>query len=892
MSFRFRKRVRIFPGIYLNIGKTGVSTTIGPRGANINIGKGGTYLNTGIPGTGLSWRNKLSENGQTGSEPPPLPHNDLPANGGVPPPLPLSASPSPDVTTLGADDYLGGVTTTEGLEELNQQLVHAREVRISLAKEIEDTKRQICELQANLKADEKSIFAKFLGNPKKYEEIKTRLNDLGATLPLLEEEYENCAAVINYCFDPIVEDQYQKLIDAYQKMARSQMIWDITSSAAANEAKSSVKYSVGRVPVRFALESIDYIKTKYPAIYLQNANGSDLYIFPGFILLANRDDPMSVVDLKELKFRFKTTRFIEADGDVPSDSIVIDKTWDKVNEDGTPDKRFKNNQQHPIVEYGALTFEFPNGLKEAYHASDVEATRIFSELFASYLNLFGGKNLDEANQSPEQRIDLPASSRVSEQYFRMLSETSEEFLKFFELIKGDEALLKCAKDTCKDSSTNPEDIIKSCICIDCARALKILSDDVSIENHCQKVALGFVVCVINGIADCGTGDYEKFLELEATLVVAANSILEFGSSEYPVSITVQIEGNTRNMDFAMPVVLLQCGNPNFDNYAVALCRFATVLAKSDGLVSENEELLLKDIYEKVHNPIPELRKGAAKIRASTGSQSLDDVLQELDALVGLSAVKEEVRTLINFAKIQKERGKLGLKNAEVSYHLVLTGSPGTGKTTVARIVSKIYNVLGILKKGQLVETDKSGLIAEYLGQTPVKVNRLVDSALDGVLFIDEAYSLAEEFMKDGYGKEAISTLIKRMEDDRERLVVMVAGYTQEMKRFVDSNSGLKSRFNKYIEFPDYTPEELLEIFERQCKALEYLVEEDARTMVASIFRLAYEKRDRAFGNGRYVRNIFEKVCERQANRVAGLSEISRNILVTIVADDIPKEQIT
>ena len=175
-----------------------------------------------------------------------------------------------------------------------------------------------------------------------------------------------------------------------------------------------------------------------------------------------------------------------------------------------------------------------------------------------------------------------------------------------------------------------------------------------------------------------------------------------------------------------------------------------------------------------------------------------------------------------FRSVQKAREASGLKSSSISYHIVFTGNPGTGKTTVARIVSQIYKNLGVLTQGQLVETDRSGLVAEYVGQTAVKVNKTVDTAINGVLFIDEAYSLVGQ-NQDDFGKEAVATLIKRMEDDRDKLIVILAGYTQEMKGFIDTNPGFKSRFNRYIDFTDYTPDELLAIFEGQCKKLEYQI---------------------------------------------------------------------
>lgn len=194
-------------------------------------------------------------------------------------------------------------------------------------------------------------------------------------------------------------------------------------------------------------------------------------------------------------------------------------------------------------------------------------------------------------------------------------------------------------------------------------------------------------------------------------------------------------------------------------------------------------------------------KGLKRIDSDVSNNHLDD-------LIGLNLVKEEIATLVNYIKMKQMRDEMSLKSPDVSYHCVFLGNPGTGKTTVARIIADIYRELGILKRGHLVETDRSGLVAEYVGQTAVKTNQMIDKALDGVLFIDEAYSLVQGSSED-YGSEAIATLLKRMEDDRDRLVVILAGYTNEMEVFINSNPGLRSRFNRYIHFEDYSAEELL-----------------------------------------------------------------------------------
>ncbi len=260
-------------------------------------------------------------------------------------------------------------------------------------------------------------------------------------------------------------------------------------------------------------------------------------------------------------------------------------------------------------------------------------------------------------------------------------------------------------------------------------------------------------------------------------------------------------------------------------------------------------------------------------------------IDDLDGLIGLNSVKEEVKTLRNYIIIQQEREKKGLKTTPISYHCVFTGNPGTGKTTVARIVADVYRSLGVLKKGHLVETDRSGLVADYVGQTATKTNKIIDRALDGVLFIDEAYSLATGGDND-YGKEAIATLLKRMEDNRDRLVVILAGYSDEMKQFIDSNPGLQSRFNRYIHFPDYNADELFQIFEANCKRNDYVMTDEAKTVLKSLLEKAVAEKDKNFGNARFVRNLFEKTLERQANRLSKQENLSKEMLTEITIEDL------
>lgn len=261
-----------------------------------------------------------------------------------------------------------------------------------------------------------------------------------------------------------------------------------------------------------------------------------------------------------------------------------------------------------------------------------------------------------------------------------------------------------------------------------------------------------------------------------------------------------------------------------------------------------------------------------------------DWLAELNSLVGLEKVKKNVDSLRNLIKVQTLRRKQGLPNTTVSYHCVFTGNPGTGKTTVARIIAGIYKELGLLKKGHLIEVDRSKLVAEYVGQTGPKTNKVIDEALDGVLFIDEAYSLVGG--ENDFGSEAIATLLKRMEDDRDRLVVILAGYTNEIREFIDSNPGLQSRFNRYIHFDDYSVNELTEIFKLNLKKSRYKIKRDAFDELRNVIEKAVYLKDRHFGNARYVRNLFEKVVQNQADRLAKKDSIDNDELSIITIDDI------
>jgi hypothetical protein len=370
------------------------------------------------------------------------------------------------------------------------------------------------------------------------------------------------------------------------------------------------------------------------------------------------------------------------------------------------------------------------------------------------------------------------------------------------------------------------------------------------------------------------------------------------------------------------------GTKHVEQTIHAIYKFAQVVVKADGDVSMQEMEALSQIWQMLHHyqaidsyksglqtaasqvktvsppssqpsvpssptsPAPPPPPPDAPSPPKTGDELADILAQamaELNDLVGLDNIKEEVKTLANFLKVQKIREDRGLAQTTVSLHAVFCGPPGTGKTTIGRLMSRIYQGLGFLQKGHLVETDRAGMVAGYIGQTAKRVDEVVDSALNGVLFVDEAYALVPRGDGGGrdFGQEAVDVLLKRMEDNRDRLVVIVAGYTDEMTTFVESNPGLKSRFNRYFYFEDYKPEDLLAIFEKMAEKGHFRLTDATRKTLLRLFEELYVRRDRTFGNARVARNLFEKSIERQANRLAVLSSLSDEVLTTLLPEDIP-----
>lgn len=386
--------------------------------------------------------------------------------------------------------------------------------------------------------------------------------------------------------------------------------------------------------------------------------------------------------------------------------------------------------------------------------------------------------------------------------------------------------------------------------------------------------------------------YERLLGKDLSKdfdLVKLNKLTKTGLFEKNVS-TVRETSFFRSIapmknEFVSTASLLNIQSDEFENVASFINRIALLIARSDQIISKKEESILLDLSKKINNPKVIIEKGTYV--EVPKNDSLEIVMGELNELVGLENIKKNVLDLTNFLKVQKLRKDKGLKTSNNSLHTVFMGPPGTGKTTVARLLGRIYKHLGYLNRGHLVETDRTGMVAGYVGQTAIKSDKIISEAHGGVLFIDEAYALSQGGIND-FGNEALETLLKRMEDGRDNFVVIVAGYPDEMESFIKSNPGLQSRFSRYFEFDHFDPTSLLKIFQLYAKKADFLLTEDALDKLNEIIERIYLKRSDSFGNARTMRNLFEKITERQANRIVKQQNITKEMLIMLEEEDVPE----
>ena len=888
MAWSYRKRIKIAPGIHLNVSKKGVSTSFGVRGASITTGRNGTYLNTGIPRTGIYSRKKISGGNSTNVQSSNFTNTQTSASEvgqGC-----LIASGIGVVIGLFAYNTVAGllglaifcfimviVKTSSSEEKKVEQSIQSKIelAKTAIAQATNSIQKEILQsyvscVELSKKADEKEAIISALQAKlakKDKAELREQLTQYETELSDLHKELEKIQFDADKNLSDIEKYEFSKLYDSFENLLECQKIWIITSSVKSTELKSSASTSVNRKPITFDTGVFNYIKSAFDIPVLRDDSGATYYIYPQFIIKAVSFCDFQIFLKETVRIDYSNQRFIESETP-PSDSEIVDYTYQYVNKNGGPDKRFSYNPRYPVLIYGKLDI---SPLNLSFHFSNAKFAKQFADIFNSNQDISIDKNLAET-------LTFPTTNEITESYFNSINDVVEKLVALFEKLKNDKGFQAIVADGVKmrlnincEDRTDFSEQLRTMLLMDMTKCYIELNHPIDLDS---KEGIGLLLLLAR------TGGLDK-ITFSTLNMVANHSLVSSGEDYINQFKNAIISKSIPEVEekFIISRVLHEYNPEIQKQYLVLLYRFISLTAKADGTVTETEQKWLSELMNLSENTNQKTKPKEVKEICNANPQL------ELQSLIGLSSVKKEIETLTNFIKIQKEREAKGLKISQPSYHCVFTGNPGTGKTTVARIVAGIYKELGVLKNGHLVETDRSGLVAEYVGQTAVKTNKIIDSALDGVLFIDEAYSLITGSEND-YGKEAIATLLKRMEDNRDRLVVILAGYTVEMQDFINSNPGLQSRFNRYIEFPDYSAEELYEIFELNIKKFDYSISDTVIEKLKAFFNNSVEHKDKNFGNARFVRNFFEKTLENQANRLARETNLTTEKLKEISLEDI------
>lgn len=878
-------RTEIAPGIYLDLSKVGVSPTIGVRGSSLT--RNGQYVNTGIPGTGFYERTKLVHTHQAHA---PLSNASADPQTAHANTLVVAIAMAIGVFCISlAFSFLEGcivwavfvvllifVAVISGMagdksKEVDPSLwIYKAKATLpklqgetqevlknfigcyELARQIEYETKVVNALEDKMRGASNAKLEQLLWeHQSKLEELNRQLADvqMDVDAPLTDEEKE----------------AYGKLCDAFEQVMHSAYAWFIAPSNYGSPTEPHAQTIGKRRQASAYVGVFDYLKSDFDVPVLDTGD-TQYYIYPKFVIKASNVCEFEVYPLTPSTITASIVKHAEAEVK-PLDAHSTEEAWLYANGDGSPDKRHTNNKLVPVYQYGCINFDL-GSTQSRFMFSNGEA----SERFAEALDFYVGK--PNASSSSSEEEDAMALEKANGSFYPAMEKAATNLYLHVKSMNGMEDVIEAMnKQHCLAVADDLPFTVNHRLALaafaDAWKCYKGLGHKIDYSKP-EIIALS-IFC-----AELGSED--------ALSVVSSEQLMRSqGIAATKGFIKVMEDSFDTNFpdDKFFVIEILRANGIDEDvinKYAVLLYRFASILAKADGNVDEKETAWLANMVKFTESP--------NKDRETAHAAKDAPALQQLDKLIGLESVKEEVNKLTNFIKVQNLRKQKGMNAITLSYHCVFTGNPGTGKTTVARIVAQIYRELGILKKGQLVETDRSGLVAEYVGQTAVKTNKIIDSALDGVLFIDEAYSLVQGGGND-YGKEAIATLLKRMEDDRDRLIVILAGYDNEMKLFIDSNPGLQSRFNRYIHFSDYNAEELMAIFKLNLKKFDYELTNDAEQKISHLFSYAVSHKDQNFGNGRYARNVLEKTLENQATRLATVSEITEQMLRTIEEHDIP-----
>ncbi len=1046
----YRKRIKIAPGIYANISNRGISTSFGGKGFSATTGSRGTYVNTSIPGTGLYSRRKIGSSISKGLAAPVKTNSEPKATATCMGVIVLIIV----LTIVTGNIFTGYLAENWGIRffvcifiaaaifaiaalimGLWAKFVTAPQDRKALAEALADEEQEtlnlvdedLAAIQSKLSAssddDEKIPYEAFISSRKRmvmeslyarrkadfqerpdfsndtiqeyYDDNNQKLDHINEAYPLVV----NDILEISNLSDSELE-QYRALSEAFTKLASSDKIWNIISSKSNTEKKSSVGIVVDRKET--TLQSAPFLNLAVGELAIPHfidSDGNDVYIYPRFVIIDKGASDFSVMPISVASVISIWQNFIVEDTP-PKDAKFLNYTWRYVNKNGQPDARYSNNPKLSVYRYANLSL-LAFGIKlqvSNYLAADNFALALKDLIAGKPAGFTTSVSNTDTSATPQiDLIDVNLSLKqnsfgVSEQYFNLCYDQAklifrylqnmndnEDFIEFIMNIGGLECLdslnvfqnynnrvvILMINDFTKVYSqlghsfgTQSKEILPLAILMGFILAPDQSITYYNIEQFYTKVmpSLSNTLKTINNLSDPAMTDkydfyyprmfeafdkertqtYKVLLYRFASLVAKADGVISKSESDYLAGLMKGIEnilGFNESIKIIAPSVdktnrisngvsedvvkaaryivsVNAASTPAIQRYfACGYVKAGRIMdeLESLGIVSSSKGAAPRDILvsaDELENILDKASQGIISDKPSdipyTPQQSNvhtkstarrpraknNNPSKTLETLIGLNSVKDEIGKLTNFIKIQQVRANEGLKTSSISYHCVFTGNPGTGKTTVARIIAEIYKELGILAKGHLVETDRSGLVAEYVGQTAVKTNKIIDSALDGVLFIDEAYSLVTGSGND-FGLEAISILLKRMEDDRDRLVVILAGYGDEMKAFIDSNPGLQSRFNRYIHFNDYSAEELVDIFKLNVSRHDYTLSNEALDVLKSYVENAVANKDKNFGNARFVRNLFEKTLENQATRLASHGQITKELLQEIKAEDIP-----
>lgn len=782
MAWRYRKYIKIAPGVKMNLSKGGVSATFGGKGASVSVGKNGAYLNTGIPGTGLYNRQKLFSNKKR---------------------ISTRTSSNSDKSTLGC--------LFKGWGYFSLFMLIGGIIML---------------IKGDIELDKGTLFSLVFF-------LLCVLCIFGGKYVKSNKREE----------DDVIQDTPQK--DSFSDPSSQNVEFKITE----NTTKGSQNAEVNDYKDKLK-QDINELNTKFNSVYNAISLG---YIDPKLLDVADIvvREQTCTASLIQRKFAIGYLRTISIIDQLEQMKVV--RRLDKYRTEVLVKDRAELESILACIKY--------EGISE---------------------NIFD----------------------IKEEYFNDINVIIHSIVRLFQEIKKDDTIMYAISDCLPKEYGNKEQKLAALFLADIMKVHQHFGH--SITNLKNKEGFAIVLLSSRILAD----------EIPLDITFGEVNKLEDLSKEVPSvfsSLSHVFDQYPDENFFFMGQVLNRCRRRSFyTRYFTLLYRLFSFIAKADGVITKNEDIWLKKLLElnpqkdnvnivfnvmgnTSYEPIvpkeetknEDTKEDTDKQDTSKETPNIKELtpIEELNNLIGLSNVKTEISSLSNLVNVQLVRKSRGMPVSNVSYHCVFTGNPGTGKTTVARIVAEIYKELGVLKKGHLIETDRSGLVGEYVGQTAPKTNAIINSALDGVLFIDEAYSLVQGGQSD-YGMEAISTLLKRMEDDRDRLVVILAGYSKEMEDFINANSGLQSRFNRYIEFPDYSSNELMQIFNFIAKNSEYNLSEEAAIKVASVIDDAVSHKDANFGNARYVRNLFEKIITQQANRISAEPQITNDMLAMIEEIDI------